>query len=62
MSSVQAFTEDLKFEVKIASFYELNRETRMDLVRAMSALMEAKGKEHGFLVWRAQMLTQEGKL
>lgn len=62
MSSVQAFTEDLKFEVKIASFYEPNRETRMDLVRSLSALMEAKGKEHNFLVWRAQMLTQEGKL
>lgn len=62
MSSVQAFTEDLKLEVKIASLYELNRETRMDLVKALSAVMEAKGKEHGFLVWRVQMLTEEGKL
>ena len=55
MSSVKAFTDDIAFEVKIASFYELNHDVTMDLVKSVSAVLEAKGKEHGFLVWRVYM-------
>lgn len=58
MSSVKAFTEDIEFEAKIASFYELNNEVKMDLVKSVSALLEAKGKEHGFLFWRLQLKTK----
>lgn len=56
MSSVQAFTEDLTFEVRVASFYEFNGATRDDLIKAFSELMQEKGKEHNFLVWRVQMV------
>lgn len=58
MSSVKAFTEDINFETKIASFYDLNADVKMDLVRSVSALLEQKGKEHGFLVWRVQLNTR----
>lgn len=59
MSSVKAFTEDIAFEAKIASFYELNEHTQKDLILSISALLEQKGKEHGFLVWRVQMTSKK---
>ncbi len=56
MSSVHAVTEDLKFEARIASFYELNDQARQDLLLALSAVFEEQGKKHGYLVWRVQIL------
>ena len=35
MSSVKAFTDDIAFEAKIASFYELNHDVTMDLVKSV---------------------------
>jgi tRNA/tmRNA/rRNA uracil-C5-methylase (TrmA/RlmC/RlmD family) len=54
MSSVHAVTEDLKFSVRIASFYEINDAAKQDIVRKVSELMAELGKEHDFLVWRTQ--------
>jgi len=59
MSSVKAFTEDIAFEAKIASFYDLNADVQTDLLRSVSALLEQKGKEHNFLVWRVQLKGQK---
>ena len=58
MSSVHAVTEDIKFEARIASFYELNDEARRELLLELSHTFEQIGKKHGFLVWRVQ-ITQE---
>jgi len=54
MSSVHAVTQDLKFSVRIASFYELNDAAKQDIVKKVSELMASLGKEHDFLVWRTQ--------
>jgi hypothetical protein len=55
MSSVKAVTEDIVFTAKIASFYELNSDERMELVKSISELLEEKSKKMRFLVWRVQM-------
>lgn len=55
MSSVKAFTDDIAFEARIASFYELSSDVQRDLLTSVSKLIEEKGKEHNFLVWRVQM-------
>lgn len=60
MSSVQAITEDIKFEARIASFYELSSEAKSDLLEALSKAVYDTGKTHDFLTWRVQLLT-EGK-
>ena len=60
MSSVQAITQDIKFEARIASFYELNDVARKELLEALSKAVYDIGKKHDFLTWRVQLLT-EGK-
>jgi hypothetical protein len=55
MSSVHAVTEDLKFEARIASFYELKGECLMELVQALSKVFEEHGKKHNYIVWRVQI-------
>ncbi len=52
MSSVQAVTDDLKFEAKIASFYPLSTEATQELVQALAKVFEEQGKKHNFIVWR----------
>jgi hypothetical protein len=58
MSSVHAVTEDLKFEARIASFYELSNDASLELVNALSKVFEEHGKKHGYLVWRVQILRE----
>jgi hypothetical protein len=60
MSSVQAITQDIKFEARIASFYELDDVARKELLEALSKAVYDTGKKHDFLTWRVQLLT-EGK-
>lgn len=50
MSSVKAVTEDIVFTAKIASFYELNSDEKMELVKSISELLEEKSKKMRFLV------------
>jgi hypothetical protein len=57
MSSANAVTENIKFEARVASFYELNEQARKDLLEALSRVFYEQGKKHDFLVWRVQMLT-----
>lgn len=59
MSSVQAVTEDLKFEARIASFYELNDAAKEELLSRLSDLFLAVGKKHDFLVWRVQIVSEK---
>ena len=59
MSSVHAVTEDIKFEARIASFYEMNSEARKELLMELSHVFEQVGKKHGFLVWRVQLVKEE---
>jgi hypothetical protein len=61
MSSVQAITEDIKFEAKIASFYELSNEAQKDLLEALSKAVYETGKKHDFLTWRVQLITESKK-
>jgi len=61
MSSVQAITEDIKFEAKIASFYELSNEAQKDLLEALSKAVYETGKKHDFLTWRVQLITDSKK-
>ena len=56
MSSVQAVTDDIKFEARIASFYELDDDTRRDILLELAKTFEELGKKHHFLVWRVQIL------
>ena len=56
MSSVHAVTEDIKFEARIASFYELDQEAMNDLISELSRAFEQVGKKHNFLVWRVQTI------
>jgi len=56
MSSVQAITEDIKLEARIASFYELNSQAKNDLLEAVSKAVYEVGKKHDFLVWRVQIV------
>ena len=60
MSSVHAVTENLKFEARVASFYELNDTVMKELLQELSKVFEEQGKKHGYLVWRVQTI-QEGK-
>ena len=55
MSSVQAVTDDIKFEARIASFYELDDDTRRDILLELSKTLAELGKKHNFLVWRVQI-------
>ena len=59
MSSVKAYTEDIKFEARIASFYEMNSEAKEELLLLLSQVFENVGKKHGFLVWRVQLLQEK---
>jgi hypothetical protein len=61
MSSVQAITEDIKFEAKIASFYEFSNEAQKDLLEALSKAVYETGKKHDFLTWRVQLITDSKK-
>ena len=56
MSSVQAVTDDIKFEARIASFYELNDDAQRDILLELSKTFAELGKKHHFLVWRVQIL------
>ena len=55
MSSVHAFTDDIKFEARVASFYELDDDAQRDILLELSKTFEALGKKHNFLVWRVQI-------
>lgn len=55
MSSVHAVTENIKFEARVASFYELNDETKRAIIMELSKVFVELGKKHDFLVWRVQM-------
>ena len=55
MSSVHAVTEDIKFEARIASFYELDDDTRRDILLELSKTLAELGKKHNFLVWRVKI-------
>jgi len=59
MSSVKAITEDIKFEARVASFYEMNDEARRELLTGLSEVFEKVGKKHNFLVWRVQMIQEK---
>jgi hypothetical protein len=54
MSSVQAVTQDLKFTVRVASFYDLNDATKQEIVLKVSEVMSELGKKHNFVIWRTQ--------
>jgi hypothetical protein len=56
MSSVHAVTEDLKFEARIASFYELKGECLQELVQELSKVFKAHGEKHNYITWRVQIL------
>ena len=56
MSSVKAFTDDIKFEARIASFYEIGQDAVDDLLIELSKSFEQVGKKHRFLVWRVQIV------
>jgi|688.fasta_scaffold1270829_3 hypothetical protein len=55
MSSVHAVTEELKFSIRVASFYEINQDARAEITTKVSELMAELGKKHDFLVWRTCM-------
>ena len=57
MSSVIAITEDMKIEARIASFYEIKGDVRMEIARELSDKLAEIGKKHNFLVWRVQVLS-----
>jgi len=57
MSSVIAITEDLRIEARIASFYEINGDVRMEISKELSDKLTEIGKKHNFLVWRVQVLS-----
>jgi hypothetical protein len=57
MSSVIAITEDLKIEARIASFYQLNGDVRIEIAKELAEKMAELGKKHDFLVWRVQVLS-----
>jgi len=59
MSSVHAITEDIQFEAKIASFYELDAAAKKDILEAIGRVLREKGKNHDFLVWRVQMTSKK---
>ena len=55
MSSVHAVTEDIKFEARIASFYELDDDAQRDILLELSKTFAELGKKHNFLVWRVSI-------
>ena len=55
MSSVHAFTDDIKFEARVASFYELDDDAQRDILLELSKTFDELGKKHDFLVWRVQI-------
>jgi uncharacterized coiled-coil protein SlyX len=55
MSSVHAVTDDIKFDARIASFYELNEAAQKDILNELTKTFVELGKKHDFLVWRVQM-------
>ena len=55
MSSVHAVTDDIKFEARIASFYELDDDAQRDILLELSKTFDELGKKHDFLVWRVQI-------
>lgn len=59
MSSVKAFTDDIKFEARIASFHELNNSAKEELLLRLSDVFQAIGKKHDFLVWRVQIVSDK---
>ncbi len=63
MSSVQAITEDIKLEAKIASFRELgaNSQATNDLLEAVSKAVYEVGKKHDFLVYRVSIVKESKK-
>lgn len=61
MSSVHAVTEDIKFEARIASFYEMDSKAREELLLELSRVFEQVGKKHSFLVWRVQLMKEQAK-
>jgi tRNA/tmRNA/rRNA uracil-C5-methylase (TrmA/RlmC/RlmD family) len=61
MSSVHAVTEDLKFEARIASFYELNDAAKEELLQRLLDVFQHVGKKHDFLVWRVQLVSEKRK-
>ena len=56
MSSVHAVTDDIKFEARIASFYELDDDAQRDILLELSKTLAELGKKHHFLVWRVQII------
>ena len=61
MSSVHAVTEDIKFEARIASFYQLDKEAKRELLLELSKVFTDVGRKHNFIVWRVQMLEEKAK-
>ena len=59
MSSVHAVTEDIQFEAKIASFYQLDEAAMKDILEAIGRVLREQGKNHDFLVWRVQMISKK---
>jgi uncharacterized coiled-coil protein SlyX len=55
MSSVHAVTDDIRFDARIASFYELNDATQKDILNELTKTFVELGKKHDFLVWRVQI-------
>lgn len=59
MSSVHAVTQDIKFEARIASFYEMNDAAKQDLLMMLSEVFASVGKQHNFIVWRVQIVSDK---
>lgn len=59
MSSVKAVTSDLRFEAKIASFYQLSTEAKNELIEELSKTIHNIGKKHDFLTWRVMLVMEK---
>ena len=59
MSSVHAVTEDIKFEARIASFYEMNDGARKELLENLSRVFSEHGKKHNYIVWRVKIVQEK---
>ncbi len=57
MSSVIAITEDLRIEARIASFYKIKSDVRIEIAKELSDKLAEIGRKHNFLVWRVKVLS-----
>jgi len=58
MSSVIAVTENIVFKARIASFYELTSDGRMQLTKEFGEWLKQKGRNNDFLVWSVELITE----